>query len=179
MKHQPYFMIFSAVLSIGGLISGIMAWLFLPDTAAAQLHSYTAGQLQTIADSYTWQEILQTIVTGNVMDMLRVYLCGVCLVGIPIMVLFLFLKCFAVGFSVCILAQSSIVLLLSRLLYLPALVFAVMIAYRFSLSLVQNTVQSPVRQLLQYTLMFLGILLCTLLVSGIDSLANIYYLYRL
>jgi len=103
----------------------------------------------------------------------------VCLVGIPIMILFLFLKCFAVGFSVCILAHSSMVLLLSRLLYLPALVFAVMIAYRFSLSLVQNTVQSPVRQLLQYTLMFLGILLCTLLVSGIDSLANIYYLYRL
>jgi len=32
---------------------------------------------------------------------------------------------------------------------------------------------------LQYTLMFLGILLCTLLVSGMDSLANIYYVYRL
>ncbi len=176
MKHQPYLLIFHGILAVGGLISGIMAWLFLPDMLASELRNYTTSLIDSIALSYTWKDAFLPIFHANVMDMLRVFLCGICLLGVPILIVFLFLKCFAIGFTACVLLQSSILLFITRILFIPVLSIAVIKGCKFSLSLFQNNLQSPMRQLLHYTVLFAGLLVCVLLVSIVDGLANYYYL---
>ncbi|MBO5114610.1 MAG: hypothetical protein J6C02_00510, partial [Peptococcaceae bacterium] len=70
-------------------------------------------------------------------------------------------------------------LFICRLLFVPILWIAVMKAYRFSLSLLTGSIQSPIRQLLQYTAFFAAMLLGMIAVSTIDGLAVFYYLHRL
>jgi len=178
MKHQPYLLIFYSILTAGGILSGIAAWLFLPDMLSDALRSYTAGQLQNMAD-YTLQDTIVQVCRANLLDLLRVYLCGLCLVGVPLLILFLFLKCFAVGFSFILLLQSSIPMVLSRLIFIPVLLLAVLKGYRFSLALLSGTQQNAARQWLTYTLYFAALLLCMVLVSAVDGLACYVYLSRL
>jgi len=178
MKHQPYLVIFCTILSIGGLLSGVFAWLFLPDMLSDELRRYVLSSFQTMTAITIKESVLQ-IIRVNMMDLLRVYLCGVCLLGVPILIIFLFLKCFSIGLSSCLLIQSSVLLFICRLLFVPILWIAVMKAYRFSLSLLTGSIQSPIRQLLQYTAFFAALLLGMIAVSTIDGLAVFYYLQRL
>lgn len=83
------------------------------------------------------------IFQSNFMDFVRVYLAGICLLGLPLLVLFLFLKGFSLGFSACFLVTHSPLLLLSRLLYFPVLLAAIAYSCRFSFILLQNRVSSP------------------------------------
>lgn len=174
-----YAVLFFGILTVGGLLFGVIAWLVLPDAFAAQLRSYLYGQLDTFAASCTLRDTVLQIGQVNFMDFVRVYLCGICLLGIPLLILFLFLKCFSIGFSICMLLQSSAALFLSRMLYVPVLVLAVYYGCRFSLSMLRNNLQSPVRQLLQYTLLFVLLLLGALLASLADGVSTYYYLQQL
>lgn len=83
------------------------------------------------------------IFQSNFMDFVRIYLAGICLLGLPLLVLFLFLKGFSLGFSACFLVTHSPLLLLSRLLYFPVLLAAIAYSCRFSFILLQNRVSSP------------------------------------
>ena len=76
MKHQPYLVIFCTILSVGGLLSGVFAWLFLPDILSDELRRYVLSSFQTMTAITIKESVLQ-IIRVNVMDLLRVYLCGV------------------------------------------------------------------------------------------------------
>ena len=99
MKRQPYLIIVYAILTIGAFLFGIMAWLFLPDMLVDQLRSFINEQMQTASLSSTWKDTVLQILQVNTMDLLRVYLCGLCILGAPLLIVFLFMKCFSIGFS--------------------------------------------------------------------------------
>ena len=179
MMSGFYAKLFYIILMAGGLLFGIIAWLMLPDMYSEQLRQYVLTQLQASSETALLKDTILCVWQANVMDLLRIYFCGICLLGAPILVLFLFLKCFSVGFVSFILLQHSPLLLLSRLLYLPVVFVAVLMGCRFALELLQNNMKSPVRQLLQYTLLFVVLLLAMLLVSAVDGLSSFYYLQRL
>ena len=65
MKHQPYLHLIIVILSLGGLISGIFAWIFLPDILIAELRSYAAEQIQSIAYNYLFESNSAFIRTGE------------------------------------------------------------------------------------------------------------------
>ncbi len=179
MMSSSYAKLFYMILIAGGLLFGIIAWLVLPDMAAEQLRQYVTGQLQGSSETALLRDIIGQVMQANAMDLLRIYLCGICLIGAPLLILFLFLKCFSVGFVGFLLLQHSPLLLLSRLLYLPVLFFAVSVGCRFALELLQNSMDSPIRQLLQYTLLFMVLLFAMTLVSAVDGMSSYYYLQRL
>ena len=178
MKHQPYLHIVICIVSLGGLLSGIFAWIFLPDVLITELRSYAAGQVQSIASTLKLSQCIQTVLFANALDLLRIYLYGMCLIGLPIVFIFLFVKCFSIGFSCCLLIQQSFILCFTRILYIPVLCAAVVIGCRFALQLIQKQIDSPIRQLIQYTFIFAGLLLCVMLVSGVDGLSSYYYAIR-
>lgn len=167
------------ILIGGGFLFGLIAWLLLPDFTVEQLGAYMTGQLQIFAESINLKDSIAIIAKANVIDLLRIYLCGICLVGLPILILFLFLKCFSIGFTACALLQHSFLLFCSRILYIPILFFSVSIACRFSLRMIQNQIEHPLRQLLQYTILFVGLLFCVLLISVLDGCSNYYYLQHI
>jgi stage II sporulation protein M len=161
------------------LLFGIAAYFYLPDAEMTQLQQYLLNQLQTLAEATALAEAVRCIFRANLLDLLRIYLAGICLLGIPLLLLFLFLKGFTFGFSACFLLAHSPLLLLTRLLYVPWLVLAAAFGCRFSLLLVQNRVNSPTRQLLQYTITFGLLLALVFLVSMLDGLGVCYYLRQL
>ena len=178
MKHQPYLHLIIVILSLGGLISGIFAWIFLPDILIAELRSYAAEQIQNIASSLELPQCIKTIFSANALDLLHIYLYGMCLIGLPMLFFFLFIKCFSIGFSCCILLRQSIILCFTRILYVPVLCAAVVLGCRLTLQMIQKQIDSPIRQFMQYTFLFAGLLLCVLLVSSLDGLSSYYYATR-
>ena len=174
MKHQPYLHVFIIILAIGGLLSGIVAWLFLPDMLVAELRSYVWNQMDDIGASLTFSESFKAIFCANTMDLLRIYLFGMCFIGLPIVTIFLYLKCFSIGFAFCLLFQSSILLCFTRILYIPILCIATIIGCRFTIQLIQAQQDGPIRRLLQYSLVFVGLIFCTFLISALDGLSTYY-----
>lgn len=175
MKHRPYLPLIIGILAIGGFCFGLIAWLFLPDMLAAELRSYVAEQLQNIGNTLLLSESIKTVLCANIMDVLRIYLLGLCLAGLPILIVWFFLKCFSIGFSFCLLLQHSFLLCLTRILFLPVLCAAALIGCRFALQLMQNQIESPIRQWLHYSVIFLGLLLSTIIVSGLDGCCTYYF----
>lgn len=178
MKHQPYYVIVYGTLVIGGMVSGILAWLFLPDMLSDSLRSHFAQYFTQLAETATMQEVIWHIFRINFMDLLRIYLCGICLVGIPILVVFLFLKCFSIGFASFILLQSSVWAFCTRVLFIPILLLAALMSHTASKKLLLGKQQNQIHQLVRYTVLYLAVLLFTLLTSILDGIANYYCLQQ-
>ncbi len=162
-------MILESVLLLSGVMFGVLAFFCLPEEQILQLQRYLTSQMQTLAGAASLSEAAGPIFQSNFMDFVRIYLAGICLLGLPLLVLFLFLKGFSLGFSACFLVTHSPLLLLSRLLYFPVLLAAIAYSCRFSFILLQNRVSSPARQLLQYTVTFGLLLILVLICSYIDG----------
>lgn len=163
-------------LLFSGFLFGLMAYFCLPEEQILTLQQYMLAQMQDLSATATLAETASRVFRSNAMDLVRVYLAGLCLLGIPLILLFLFLKGFTFGFVACFLLAHSPLLLLSRLFYFPPLIAAAVLGFRFSLMLVQNRASSPLRQLLQYTIGFVFLLLCLLLFSFIDGFSSYHYL---
>lgn len=104
---------------------GYLLFFAWPEEQILQLQRYLTSQMQTLAGAAGLSEAAGPIFQSNFMDFVRVYLAGICLLGLPLLVLFLFLKGFSLGFSACFLVTHSPLLLLSRLLYFPVLLAAI------------------------------------------------------
>lgn len=163
-------------LLLSGFLFGLAAYFCLPEEQILALQQYLIVQLQDFSTTATLAETAGRVFRANAMDFVRIYLAGICLLGVPLILLFLFLKGFTFGFVACFLLAHSPLLLLSRLLYFPSLIAAAVLGVRFSRMLAQNQASSPLRQLLQYTVGFVFLLILVLLLSCMDGLSSYHYL---
>ena len=167
--------IFQSLLVICGIVCGIAAFVALPDEHVVTLHQYLTGRME----GNTMTGFLETggqIFRSNLLDLIRVYLAGSCLLGLPVLILFIFVKGFVFGFTGCFLISYSALLILSRFLILPALVLASAAGMQFTFLMLQNRMDSPARHLLEYTITFAVILLLVLAVSYADGFMCSRYL---
>ena len=169
-------LILESLLVVCGLVFGVAAYFCLPEAQITQLQQYLLVQMQDLSTTATLSEATGRIFRANFMDFVRIYLAGLCLLGLPLLILFLFLKGFTFGFVVGFLAGHSPLLIFSRLLYYPVLIAAAACAIRFSLLLVQNRLSSPARQLVQYTVTFGLLLILALIFSYRDGFSCCHYL---
>ncbi len=167
---------FEGFLLLSGMVCGIIGYVALPDELVLRLGEFLNGQMQNLAVACSVSEAAGRIVRANVLDVLRIYLAGICLLGVPVIIGLLFLTGFTFGFTGCFLAFHSVLLIAARMLYLPLLSVAAGIAIRFSWMMLQNRMQSPLRQLAEYTLVFVLLLLLVLAVSYIDGFFCARYL---
>ena len=165
-----------SLLACCGLLFGMIAYLVLADEQVAALQQYLFVQMQNLTSTANLPEVASRILRANVMDIVRIYLAGACLLGLPILLLLLFLKGFTLGFVSCFLLQHSPLLVVTRLLYLPVFILSAVIACRFSMMLLQNQLSNPVRQLLEYTISFGLLLILVVLCSYVDGLSCSHYL---
>lgn len=172
-------LLLESLLVVSGIVFGVVAYFCLPEEQVVSLQQYLLVQMQDFAATATLSEAAGRIFRANFMDFLRIYLAGCCLLGLPLLILFLFLKGFTFGFVACFLAAHSPLLILSRLLYYPLLIAATSYGIRFALLLLQNRVNSPARQLVQYTVTFGLLLILVLIFSYIDGFSCCRYLWKL
>lgn len=163
-------------LLISGMVCGIIGYAALPDELVLRLCDFLTGQMQNLRAVCSAEEAVGRIVRANSVELLRVYLAGLCIVGVPILILLLYVKGFTFGFAGCFLLSHSVLLLVSRLLYVMVFTAAVAMAIRFSWILLQNRMQSLFRQLLQYSAVFLVLFLLILAASYVDGLCCARYL---
>ena len=163
-------------LLISGMVCGIIGYAALPDELVLKLGDFLTGQMQNLRAVCSAEEAVGRIVRANSVELLRVYLAGLCIVGVPILILLLYVKGFTFGFTGCFLLSHSVLLLVSRLLYVMVFAAAVAAAMRFSWILLQNRMQSLLRQLLQYSAVFLLLFLLILAASYVDGLCCARYL---
>ena len=167
---------FELFLVISGMVCGIIGYAALPDELVLRLCDFLTGQMQNLRAVCSAEEAVGRIVRANSVELLRVYLAGLCIVGVPILILLLYVKGFTFGFAGCFLLSHSVLLLVSRLLYVMVFTAAVAMAIRFSWILLQNRMQSLFRQLLQYSAVFLVLFLLILAASYVDGLCCARYL---
>ncbi len=172
-------LLFQSALVLSGMVFGLIAYAAISDEQLFSLQQYLTTQIQNLVGIGSVGEATGRIFRSNLLDMIRLYLAGSCLLGLPLLILFLFLKGFTFGFVSCFLFQHSVLLLLSRFLYLPLFVLATAIGIRFSYLILQNRLSSPARQLLEYTVTFGVLLVLTLLCSYVDGLSCHYFLQNL
>ena len=163
-------------LLISGMVCGIIGYAALPDELVLKLGNFLTGQMQNLRAVCSAEEAAGRIARANSVELLRVYLVGLCIVGVPILILLLYVKGFTFGFTGCFLLSHSVLLLVSRLLYVMVFTAAVAAAMRFSWILLQNRMQSLLRQLLQYSAVFLLLFLLILAASYVDGLCCARYL---
>ena len=163
-------------LLISGMVCGIIGYAALPDELVLRLCDFLTGQMQNLRAVCSAEEAVGRIVRANSVELLRIYLAGLCIVGVPILILLLYVKGFAFGFTSCFLLSHSVLLLVSRLLYVMVFAAAAALAVRFSWILLQNRMQSLFRQLLQYSAVFLLLFLLILAASYVDGLCCARYL---
>ena len=168
-------LLFQSVLMLSGIVFGMIAYLVLSDEQVLTLHQYLTAQMQNLT-SISQLEAGSRILKSNGLELLRVYLTGICLLGLPILILLLFLKGFSFGFVSCFLISRSPLLILTRFLYLPVFLLAVAMGIRFSWIMVQNRMNSPARQLVEYTFLFGLLLILTIICSYADGLSCSAYL---
>ena len=101
-------------LFFGGLLFGIAAYVCLPDEQILALQQFLSIQMQEMSDGASWTTLSSSIFHANCMDLLRLYLAGICLIGFPLICLFLFVKGFTFGFAGCFLLGHSPLLVLTR-----------------------------------------------------------------
>ena len=171
-------LVYLGILAGGGLLFGFFAYVALPDEQVLALQQYLSTQMQTLSTTMPQSEAASRIFRANAMDLLRVYLAGICLLGLPILLILLFIKAFTLGFSACFLLQYSPLLLFTRFLQLPVLLLAAAFGCRFAFLMIQNRLDSPARHLLQYTVLFGLLLVGTFLFSYVDGLSSSQYLYH-
>lgn len=135
--------LFHSILVLGGMVSGVIAFFCLPEEQVLALQQYLLVQMQELTGTAVLAEVAGRILRANVMDLIRLYLSGACLAGLPLLLLLLFLKGFSFGFTACFLLRHSILLLLTRLLYFPFLIGAAALGCRFNLLLLQKPSQQP------------------------------------
>lgn len=166
------------LLAGSGLFFGIFAYIVLPDEQVLILQQYLTSQIQELAISISQAEINNRIFHVHAMDLLRIYLAGLCLLGFPLLFLFLFVKMFILGFTSCFLAQYSLLLLFAQLLQLPLLILAIAIGCHFTRLLLQNRLNNFVRQWLHYTICFSLLLFGFFLFSYLEGWSCSRYLYH-
>ena len=163
-------------LLISGMVCGIIGYAALPDELVLKLGDFLTGQMQNLRAVCSAEEAAGRIMRANCVELLRVYLAGLCIVGVPILILLLYVKGFTFGFTGCFLLSHSVLLLVSRLLYVMVFAAAAALAVRFSWILLQNRMQSRLRQLLEYSAVFLVLFLLILAASYVDGLCCARYL---
>jgi len=164
-------LLLESLLLAGGFVFGLIAYACLPEDEVFRLQQTFLTQLEGMAATLTLQDTAARVFRANFLDMVRFYLAGVCLLGLPVLALLLFQKGFTFGFTLCFLLAQSPLLACSRVLFYPVLLIAAIYSCRFSLLLVQNRLSSPARQLLQYTIRFGLLLLVVLAISYVDGLS--------
>ena len=178
-SHLKKIILLQGFLFFGGLLFGIAAYVCLPDEQIFALQHFLSIQMQEMSDGASWTTLSSSIFHANCMDLLRLYLAGICLIGFPLICLFLFVKGFTFGFAGCFLLGHSPFLVLTRVFFTPLLIIAAALGCRFNFMLIQNRVSNPLHQLVQYTLVFLFLFLLTLVVSYLDGLSSNSFLHHL
>ena len=93
-------------LLISGMVCGIIGYAALPDELVLKLGDFLTGQMQNLRAVCSAEEAVGRIVRANSVELLRVYLAGLCILGVPILILLLYVKGFTFGFAGCFLISA-------------------------------------------------------------------------
>ncbi|MCL2337106.1 MAG: stage II sporulation protein M [Firmicutes bacterium] len=173
----PLYLIVTGVLSLG-IWAGYLGANSLQAAQSAELHSYLATFLAQLAEinpdraQMARNALYNNLLTGAIM-----YIMGLTVISLPLLLAFIFIRGFVLGFTVGFLAaqykiQGVLVLLVSvlphNIFFVPALIIGGTASMSFSLLLIKRFFNShtPVWPgLISYTLLMAGVMAVFLLAA--------------
>lgn len=164
---------YNLVLIFTGMCFGVFAYFGLSETQSLILQDFFTQSTQQIVADMPKNLVIEQIVRQNFSEMGRMYLFGLCLLGVPILFIIVFIQGFSFGFLCCFLGGQSVFLPLIQFCYLPVYVGAASVAVSFARILLYNQIDNPWRQVVKYTFYFFLILLVVFLLSCLDGLISL------
>ncbi|MFC4767241.1 stage II sporulation protein M [Effusibacillus consociatus] len=181
-EHSKLF-VYTIVLFIVGVLFGAIVVNALADGQKADLFNYLKGFFglvndQRLPDSayVTWHSI-----ATNLKMLGLIWILGLSIIGLPLIVVLMFLKGFTIGFTVGFLVDNFaskgllfaiLAVLPQNLLIVPSLIIAGVAGIAFSLMLVRSrfTQNMPLYQkFLSYTILMLILGVCLVLASFVEG----------
>lgn len=181
-EHAKLF-VFTIVLFIVGVVFGAIVVNALADGQKTDLFNYLKGFFALVNDNHladsayvTWHSI-----ATNIKLLGLIWILGLSIIGLPVIVVLLFLKGFTIGFTVGFLVDNFaskglmfaiLAVLPQNIIIVPSLLIAGVAGIAFSLMLVRSrfTQNMPLYQkFLAYTLLILTLGVCLVLASFIEG----------
>lgn len=175
--------VFTIVLFIVGVVFGAIVVNALADGQKADLFNYLKGFFALVNDNHladsayvTWHSV-----ATNFKLLGLIWILGLSIIGLPLIVVLIFLKGFTIGFTVGFLvdnfaskglAFAIMAVLPQNLILVPSLLIAGVAGIAFSLMLVRSrfTQNMPLYQkFLAYSILFLVLAICLVLASFVEG----------
>lgn len=180
-EKMIYLLTFSVF--IAGLVFGILACSFLQTDKLSMLNQYFMEQLNLIALSKGQGIASKIAIEANIMDIGTLSFLGLCLIGIPFIILFIFVKGFSIGFVSCFLIMTSgwqsmqsvfISIFIPKLLYIPVLLLAAYYGIKFSYTMAVTVWPGLLRALLKYLAVMAIIIVVVTILGYLEGVLSIY-----
>ena len=140
----PLYLLVLAVFSLG-LVCGALNIDFLPQGGMASLHDYLSAFLKEAGGGRGGTgQLARRVMYDKLYFMTALYLAGLTVIGIPVVLVLVFLRGFALGFTVAFLSRdlalqglflAAAAIMPQNLLFLPALFVGAVAALTFALLL--------------------------------------------
>ncbi|MBC9784875.1 stage II sporulation protein M [Heliobacterium chlorum] len=162
-SHWALYIVVIAIIAVG-IASGAIASKILPPGQAEQLQTRVISAFQSARNGVDYSSLLSLAVTQNLKAIGLILFLGLTVLGLPFIAALLFFRGFVLGFAVGFLILTRptdgifvvlLTLVPSSLVFLPALIFAGVMALAFTLWLVKGRQRSPV-SLSQALLLYAG-----------------------
>ncbi|GEA15937.1 MAG: stage sporulation protein [Moorella sp. (in: firmicutes)] len=161
---------------LGGIIAGTVTLYFLEEQQVLQLAAYLDNLLQQFNSSdISGYKVVQQAIINALKEIGLVWFLGLTVIGIPLIIVVVFLKGFILGFTVGFLVQqkaihgvalSLMAIMPPNLIQIPALFVAAMLGISFSTSLMHGRSFNERGILPRFLNYSIFMLLVTLLVAG-------------
>ncbi|WP_406676316.1 stage II sporulation protein M [Moorella sp. ACPs] len=161
---------------LGGIIAGTVTLYFLEEQQVIQLAAYLDNLLQQFNSSdISGYKVVHQAITNALKEIGLVWFLGLTVIGIPLIIVVVFLKGFILGFTVGFLVQqkafhgvalSLMAVMPPNLIQIPALFVAAMLGISFSTGLMHGRSYSEKGILPRFLNYSFFMLLVTLLVAG-------------
>ncbi|BCJ85829.1 stage II sporulation protein M [Effusibacillus dendaii] len=183
IQENSKLIIYTIVLFIVGVIFGSIVVSALADGQKTDLFNYLKGFFGLVNDNQlpdsayvTWHKIIT-----NLKMLGLIWVLGLSIIGLPLIVVLMFLKGFTIGFTVGFLVDkfagkgllfAIMAVLPQNLILVPALVLAGVAGIAFSLMLVRSRFapeMSLYQKFLKYTILFLILVGCMIVASFVEG----------
>lgn len=171
--------LYNALLIGCGIVFGVLAYFCLPDSQALAVQNFWFQSIQNIAGQMLKDTVILQIFQQKFAELLRIYFFGLCLLGVPLLFIVVFIQGFSLGFLFCFLGGQSVLLAILQMCYIPIYLSGTTLAVSFAQILQRNQMDNPWRQIIKYTFYFIFLMVATFLLSCLDGLISIYILQKM
>lgn len=180
-RTWPLIILVFAVFTLG-VILGIVSVRSLPGQEVAKMSGYIQSFLEHAKNQdYQASRALPGAVYDHTAVVIMMYLLGITVIGVPVILAYILIRGFVLGFALCFLVSqfhtdglllASVMILPQNLIFIPAVLLGAVTSLWFSLLMVRRFMDSRMRigtSFVKYTVVMTGVVVVALTAAAVES----------